>query len=110
MHKTARTLALAAFAMVLAPLMATPALAQYREFSGEIQSINNSKLIVDNRMGDKVSFNKAADVAVDGEGKAAWDDLKKGECVSVSWKMMDKPRKAYKVQVVPCKADSAEDM
>lgn len=103
MRKMATRIALALLlGLVAAPLaMPTVASAQYREFTGRIDRINNKKMIVDNRKGDKVSFQKPDSVEVSGEGKASWDDLKKGDWVSVSWKMMDKPRLAYKVKVLP---------
>jgi len=103
-----RVLILAALVLVAAPLaMPSAAFAQYREFAGKIDKINNKKLIVDNRMGDKLTFQKASETEVSGE-KADWDSLKKGDWVSVSWKMMDKPRKAYKVSVQPPRPDDDE--
>jgi hypothetical protein len=105
-----RPLVLLALALLVAPLLASPALAQYREFTGKIDKINSKKVIVDNRMGDKVSFDKLDETTVEGEGKKTWDDLKKGDWVTVSWKFIDKPRKAYKVTVIPPKEDEGEDM
>ena len=100
-----RVLILAALVLAAVPLaMPSVALAQYREFAGKIDKINKKKLIVDNRMGDKLTFQKAGETEVSGE-KADWESLKKGDWVSVSWKMMDKPRKAYKVQVQPPRAE-----
>ncbi len=84
--------------------VATAASAQMREFTGKVDKISGKKIYVDNRMGDKVSFIKADDVAVEGE-KTAWKDIKKKDWVTVSWKFMDKPRKAYKVVVIPPKED-----
>ncbi len=89
--------------------VAAPAAAQYREFSGKVDKINKKKVIVDNRMGDKVSFNRLDETEVSGEGKAEWGDLKKGDWVLVSWKFVDKPRKAYKIEVQPPKAEEGED-
>jgi hypothetical protein len=37
--------------------------------------------------------------------KESWDDLKKGDWVKVSWKFVDKPRKAYKIMVLPPRED-----
>ena len=84
--------------------VATAASAQMREFTGKVDKISGKKIFVDNRMGDKVSFVKADDVAVEGE-KTTWKDIKKKDWVIVSWKFMDKPRKAYKVVVIPPKED-----
>jgi hypothetical protein len=83
--------------------------AQMREFGGRIDKISKKKLIVDNRMGDKVSFIRADETVVEGEGKADWKDLKKGNWVRVSWKFVDKPRKAYKVLVTPDQEEAGDD-
>jgi len=112
MHKTLRTLSLLALVLVAAPLVAAPALAQYREFSGEINKVKHGKkgkLIVDNRMGDKVSFIRVDSTEVSGQGKSKWDELKRGDWVTVYWKMMDKPRKAYKIEVKPKPKEPGED-
>ena len=104
-----RGLLLVALVLVAAPLMAPgAAFAQYREFAGKIDKINKKKLIVDNRMGDKLTFNKTGETEVTGE-KEEWEKLKKGDWVSVSWKMMDKPRKAYIVSVQPPRDEAGED-
>ena len=75
-----------------------------REFSGRLDTITKKKMIVDNRQGDKVSFVRVDETVVEGE-KEDWDKLKKKDWITVSWKMMDKPRKAYKVVVQPPKED-----
>lgn len=75
--------------------------AQMREFTGRIDRVSKKRMIVDNRMGDKVSFVPAENTEVTGEGKTEWKELKKKDWVTVSWKFIDKPRKAYKVQVLP---------
>jgi hypothetical protein len=98
---------LSILALVLPLALPSVAAAQMREFTGKIDKING-KLIVDNRKGDKVSFVKIDTTEVTGE-KTSWDDLKKGDWVAVSWKMIDKPRKAYKVQVLPEREEAGED-
>ncbi len=111
MNRTFRLLALVAFVLVAMPLVLPEAAsAQYREFSGRIDKISSKKLIVDNRKGDKVSFQPVPDSEITvQEGaelkdkKESWDDLKKGDWVKVSWKFVDKPRKAYKIVVLPPK-------
>jgi hypothetical protein len=105
MSKVVRRIALIALVAMALPL-AIPSLAaaQYREFSGKVDKITKSKLIVDNRMGDKVSFVKVDGTVVEGE-KTEWEKVKKNDWVTVSWKMIDKPRKAYKVLVMPPKED-----
>ena len=106
MRKLARILVLAAAAALLSiPMLASSATAQMREFTGRIDTINSKKMIVDNRKGDKVSFVKVDETTVEGEEKGAWDDLKKKDWVTVSWKFVDKPRKAYKVVVLPPRED-----
>jgi len=94
-------------ASLVAGLLMVPtwATAQMREFTGRIDRVNKKKMIVDNRMGDKVSFVPIETTEVSGEGKEKWKDLKRKDWVTVSWKMADKPRKAYKVQVLPPRED-----
>jgi hypothetical protein len=95
-------LAWAVAAVLLIPILAT---AQMREFTGRIDRVSKKKMIVDNRMGDKVSFVPIETTEVSGEGKEKWKDLKNKDWVTVSWKMVDKPRKAYKVEVLPPRED-----
>jgi hypothetical protein len=102
MRRIACSLALAvALVLVAAPLVAS---AQMREFTGRIDMVNKKKMIVDNRKGDKVPFVKVDETVVEGE-KTDWDKLKKKDWVTVSWKFVDKPRKAYTVVVLPPKED-----
>jgi hypothetical protein len=91
--------------------LAVPAVAsaQYREFSGKVDKISDDKIIVDNRMGDKVTFMKVKETVVEGQ-KTEWGKVSKDDWVSVSWKMMDKPRKAYKVVVGPPKDEAGEEV
>jgi hypothetical protein len=108
-------MAVAGLASAIAPVRAhAEGGVQYREFFGRIDSVSAKKLIVDNRMGDKLSFVPAADVKVvdsrEQPTKTKWSDLKKSDWVSVSWQMMDHPRKAYQVKVMPEKKESGEDV
>jgi hypothetical protein len=98
--------ALVAFGLLLVPSLAS---AQMRTFTGRIDRISDKKMIVDNRMGDKVSFVPVADTEVTGEGKTKWDELKQKDWVTVYWKFVDKPRKAYKVEVLPPKDEDEDD-
>jgi hypothetical protein len=121
MRKIIRSLALsAALLLGTSVAFASPAFADcgsMREFSGLVQSMkkgNKGGFVIDNRMGDKVKFNKAEENTVEDERpgdkkKAKWDDLANGDYVSVCWKMMDKPRKAYKVIVKPAPAEAGEE-
>ena len=106
MRKIARRTVLFAIAALLLPL-ALPGIAsaQMREFTGKVDKITKKgKLIVDNRKGDKVSFVKIDTTEITGE-KTEWKEIEKDDWVTVSWKMIDKPRKAYKVNVMPPRED-----
>lgn len=105
----ARRLALAALLAALLPLVVpSTASAQMREFTGKVDNINKKQIIVDNRMGDKVKFVRVDDAVVEGE-KTEWDEVKKSDWVTVHWKFIDKPRKAYKVTVLPPKDEEGEE-
>jgi hypothetical protein len=109
MLRIAPRIVLASFLLVAASL-AIPSLASaqmLREFEGELQSVNDKKIVVDNKKGDKISFERVEDSVVEGE-KKAWDELKKNDWVSVHSKMLEKPRKAYKVVVKPAKVEAGE--
>jgi hypothetical protein len=83
-------------AVLLLPSLAS---AQTREFTGRIDKVNKKQMIVDNRMGDKVKFVYVKkETTVEGT-KSEWKKLKTKDWVTVSWKFIDKPRKAYKVVV-----------
>ncbi len=103
-----RLVLIALVAWVVPVAMPGPASAQMREFVGKVDKVDAKKLIVDNRKGDKVSFDKVAETTVEGT-KTDWAALKKEDWVSVSWKMMDKPRKAYKITVMPPKEEAGAD-
>lgn len=109
MVKVTRIAAVATALLVAASLLAPGlASAQLRDFEGEVSSISDSKIIVDNKKGDKITFEKSADTAVEGN-VTAWDAIKKGDWVAVASKMLEKPRKAYKVVVKAKPADAAVD-
>jgi hypothetical protein len=105
-RKLATGIALAALLALLVPGIAS---AQFREFKGKVDKISKRELIIDNRMGDKLKFKPAEDVVVEGE-KTAWKKLKKGDWAIVSWKMMDNPRIAYKVVVIPDVEEVGEEV
>lgn len=111
MKKFGRLFVLIAIVGFVAGALAPPAVAQaqMREFTGRIDKVKKKKLIVDNRMGDKVSFVKVDETEVKGE-KDTWKKLKKGDWVTVSWKFVDKPRKAYIVLVIPDKEEAGKDL
>ncbi len=111
MRKTSHRFVLGIFSLfVAAALLAAPlAGADMREFTGRIDKIKKKKMIVDNRQGDKVSFIKVDETVVEGE-KTDWKKLKKKDWVTVSWKFVDKPRKAYKIVVLPEKKEAGKDL
>jgi hypothetical protein len=102
--------AIALVGILLGAAVAAPgvASAQFRQFTGKVDKIDDKKLIVDNRKGDKVQFNKVDETVVEGT-KTEWSAVKKDDWVTVDWKFVDKPRKAYKVQVLPPRAEGGED-
>jgi len=104
MRKFATGIAVSMLAVLLLPAVAS---AQMREFKGKVDRITKRELIVDNRQGDKLRFKPADDVAVEGE-KDKWERVKKNDWVIVSWKMMDNPRIAYKVVVLPEQEEDGE--
>ena len=109
-HKVTRRFFLAAALAAL--VVSAPALASaedYREFTGQIAKISKKKLIVDNRKGDKVPFVPIDTTEVTGE-KTEWKKLKKKDWITVSWKFSDKPRKAYKIVVLPKRQEAGEDL
>jgi len=99
-----RKLGIGLLSFGLALAGATTASAQVREFTGKVDSISEKKIIIDNRQGDKVSFNKLDETVVEGQ-KTGWAEVKKGDWATVEWKFVDKPRKAYKVTIIPPKEE-----
>lgn len=99
---------LAAAALTTMLLFPSLASAQMREFTGRIDKVTKKQMIVDNRMGDKVKFVYAkGETVVEGK-KTAWKKLKAKDWVKVSWKFIDKPRKAYKIIVFDKEEDDGE--
>ena len=98
---------LIAVALVLPLILSNEASAEFREFSGKVTGISGDKLVIDNRQGDRVAFSRSEATTVTGE-KQSWQAIEPGDWVSVSWKMVDKPRIAYKVVVMPPKQKSNE--
>ena len=74
--------------------------AQLREFTGQIADVDGSRIVVDNRMEDRVSFVRVDETVVQGQ-RSAWSELKRKDWVTISWKFVDKPKKAYVVRVLP---------
>ena len=97
--RTPRSALVAAVVLTAVLLLPSLASAQMREFTGRIDKVNKKQMIVDNRMGDKVKFIYAKDDTVVEGTKSEWKKLKTKDWVKVSWKFIDKPRKAYKVVV-----------
>ena len=106
MRKIATRAALLAALALLLPGLAA---AQLREFRGKVDKINSQEVIIDNRQGDKLKFQPAEDVTVEGE-KSSYERVKKGDWAVVSWKMMDNPRVAYKIVVLPDQEKEGESV
>ena len=100
-----RTALFALFAIVLPLAMSSAASAQYRAFAGKVQSISGNEIRVEGRKGDTISFKRSDATVVVGE-KKNWRAIQKNDWVSVSWKMMDEPRVAYRIVVMPPKKEA----
>ncbi len=94
-------------AVALPLILSNEASAEFREFSGKVTEISGDKLVIENRQGDRVSFERSEATTVTG-AKKSWQAIEEGDSVSVSWKMVDKPRIAYKIVVMPPKQKSRE--
>ncbi len=92
-------------AAALPLILSSEASAEYREFSGKVTEISGDKMVIGNRRGDRVSFRRSKATTVTG-AKKRWQAIEAGDRVSVSWKMVDVPRVAYKVVVMPPKRKS----
>jgi len=99
-----RRAALSALVAFAAITLASPALADARSFTGRVVRVSANSIVVDNRMGDELSFARTDATRVAGR-KKSWDALAKGDWVSVTWKFVDKPAKAYEVRVLPPRGD-----
>jgi hypothetical protein len=91
--------ALAALGLVLLASAAS-AQAELREFTGQIDSVDGGRMVVDNRMHDRMTFVRVEETVVQGR-RSAWSELQRRDWVTVSWKFVDKPKKAYVVRVLP---------
>ena len=100
-----RTALFACLAMTLPLVMSSDASAQYRAFAGKVQKISKKTILVDNRKGDQISFVHTDATVVVGE-KKSWGAIEKNDWVSVSWKMVDEPRIAYRIVVMPPKKEA----
>ena len=110
MRKVASHLALGAAGLLVACCLLLPGLASAdKDFTGRIDKISKKKMIVDNRQGDKVSFNFVPESEVSGL-KSEVKKLTRKDWVTVSWKFVDKPRKAYKIEVIPEKKEAGDDV
>ncbi len=108
MRKISGRIAVRVLIAVALPLvLSNEASAGFREFSGKVTEISGDELVIDNRQGDRVSFRRSEATTVTG-AKKSWQAIEQGDRVSVSWKMVDKPRIAYKVVVMSPKQKSHE--
>ena len=90
----------AAAASLVVLASAASAQGQMREFTGQIDQVDGGRVIVDNRMDDRISFVRTDESVVKGR-KSDWSELKRKDWVTISWKFVDKPKKAYVVRVLP---------
>ena len=94
-------------AAALALILSSEASAEFREFSGEVAEISGDEMAIGNRRGDRLSFRRSEVTRVTG-AKKRWQAIEAGDRVSVSWKIVDVPRVAYKVVVMPPKREPRE--
>ena len=94
-------------AVALPLMLSNEASAQFREFSGKVTEISGDELVIDNRRADRVSFRRSEATKVTG-AKKSWRAIERGDRVNVSWKMVDEPRVAHKVVVMPPEKKSRE--
>jgi hypothetical protein len=96
----------AALAGIGVLLLASAATGQseLREFTGQIDAVDGDRIVVDNRMEDRITFVRAQETVVQGR-RSAWSQLQRKDWVTVSWKFVDKPKKAYVVRVLPPRGD-----
>ncbi len=82
-----------------------------KTLSGKIKQVKGGKRakLVVTQYGEHIPFEPHESVVVSGL-KDSYDKLKKGDEVTVCGKLLDKPRLALGVEVVPEKDDGAEDL
>jgi hypothetical protein len=96
MNTFARSLALVA--LLLTAAVAERAIAQGREFAGQVVQISATTLVIEDRRGERASFERGTKTVV--EGKSGWEALASGDSVIVKWQLGDGPRIAYRVTVL----------
>ena len=84
-------------------LLVGPVAAQEREFSGKIQELGADGLLLRNRRGDEIRFQRVPETRVSGREGAqeGWGQLRVGDRATVRWKLADSPPVAYRVIVLP---------
>ena len=88
-------------AVALAPLWWSAASgAEMREFTGRVARVDEQQMVVGNRMGDALSFQRSPETQVRG-AKRSWDSIDTTDRVTVHWSFSDKPRRARRVVVLP---------
>ncbi len=95
-----RSMRTAILAVALWWLSAGAAGAQTHEFTGRVESVTASQLVVGNRMGDELTFQRSSRTRVRGE-KREWKALEPADQVTVHWSFDDNPRQARRVVVLP---------
>ena len=65
-------------AVALPLILANEASAEFREFSGKVTGISSDELAVENRQGDRVSFERSEATTVTG-AKQSWGAIERGD-------------------------------
>jgi len=92
-------------AAVLAPGISA---AETREFVGSVVKINATKVVVENRMRDKMDFIHSDSTVVEGR-RSRWKDIEAKDRVSVTWDVGDKPRRAHRIKVMAPEKSSGDE-
>lgn len=79
-----------------------------KTLSGEVKQVSGKNLILSSK-GEQIKFDRFDGAAVKGT-KASYEDLKKGDYVTVCSKLLAKPRLAYEITVSEKPKDDAVDV
>ena len=74
-----------------------------REFAGVVASVTGARLTVENRMGDRLAFERGRGTVVEG-ASGLWGAIAIGDRVTVYWSLADTPRRARRVILMPSRS------
>jgi hypothetical protein len=97
-------IAIGAGGVLVLPAVAS---AETREFVGKVIKISETKIVVKNRRKDRMDFIQGDSTVVEGD-KNRWKDIQARDRVSVTWDIVDKPRQAYQIKVMPPEKDTKD--